>query len=126
MAALGTRSVDQTIDGRTELGRALQAWRHDLVDDLGGPEQITTAQRAIVELAVRTKLMVDSVDAFILTMESPVNRRRRMLFPVVVQRQSLANALAHYLGLLGLERRTPPVKSLGQHVAERYGSEPGA
>ena len=41
----------------------------------------------MVELAVRTKLILDTVDAFILTMESPVNKRRRMVYPVIIQRQ---------------------------------------
>jgi hypothetical protein len=32
----------------------------------------------MIELAVRTRLLLDTVDAFILNMESPVNKRRRV------------------------------------------------
>jgi hypothetical protein len=122
IAALGSRTIDQAIDARTSLGRALAAWRRDLTADLGGAEHVSTQQAAVIELAVRTRLMLDSVDAFILTMPSLVNKRRRVLFPVVLQRQSLARDLAHFLGLLGLARRPPKPVDLSRYLAERYAS----
>src|SRR5436189_4318380 len=51
----------------TALGRALHEWRTALIADLGG-DAVSTQQLALVELAVRTKLLVDSVDAYVLTM----------------------------------------------------------
>lgn len=96
---LGSRAIDR----RSRTGRALAAWRADLVRDLGGTP--TTAQLAIIELAVRTKLLLDSIDAWLLTQPSLVDRRKRALLPVVRERQQLADALARYLGQLGLERR---------------------
>jgi hypothetical protein len=96
---------------------ALAEWRRDLTADLDGPESITTAQAGMVELAVRTKLMLDSVDSFILTMESPVNKRRRTVYPVILQRQTLANSLARFLETLGLERRPPRTLSLAEYLA---------
>src|SRR5438067_12828103 len=71
----------------------------------GGPDGITTQQLALVELAVRTKLLVDSVDAFVLAMPSPVNRQKHCLHPVVKERQSLVSQLQSLLHDLGLERR---------------------
>jgi hypothetical protein len=120
---LGSRSIHRAIDARTQLGRALAEWRRDLTEDLGGPETVTTAQAGMIELAVRTKLMLDSVDTFILTMESPVNKRRRAVFPVILQRQSLARDLARFLEALGLERRRPAMKQLHELVAESQGAE---
>lgn len=98
---LGGRVVDR----RTTLGKALAEWRQQLIQDLGGPDGVSTQERAIVELAVRTKLLLDSVDAWLLTQPSLVNKRARALLPVVRERQQLADALARYLALLGLERR---------------------
>ena len=120
VAVLGRRAID----ARTHLGRALAAWRRALVDDLGGPQKITTQQAALVDLSVRTKLLVDSVDAFLLTMPSLVNKRRRVLFPVVLQRQALARDLVHTLNVLGLERRTAEPKRLEAYLAEHYGGTP--
>jgi len=102
---LGPRPLDQALDPQSPIGQALAEWRRDLTADLGGPQQITTAQAAMVELAVRTRLLLDTVDAFILTMPSPVNKRRRVMYPVILQRQSLGRDLARFLETLGLERR---------------------
>jgi hypothetical protein len=59
----------------------------------------------VVELAVHTKLLLDSIDAWLLRQPSLIDRRKRALLPVVRERQHLADALARYLGLLGLEHR---------------------
>ena len=74
VVTLGSRALPSK---STALGRALHEWRAALVADLGGDDAISTQQLALVELAVRTKLLVDSVDAYVLSMPSPVNRQRR-------------------------------------------------
>lgn len=52
---------------------------------------ISTQQRALVDLAVRSKLLVDSVDNHVLSMPSAVNKQKRCLFPVVRERQALVS-----------------------------------
>jgi len=42
------------------------------------------------------------------------------ILPVVLQRQQLANALARYLGQLGLKRRAKPVADLQTYLAQKY------
>ncbi len=111
---LGTRAID----GRSKVGRALMEWRAEIIADLGGPEAVTTAQEQVIELAVRTKLMLDSIDAYVLENGRLVNKKKRCLFPVVKERQQLADGLARYLNLIGLERRSKPVQSLTQYLAE--------
>ncbi len=77
-------------------------------------------------MAVRTKLLVDSVDAYVLSMPSPVNRQRRCLHPVVRERQALVGQLQSILRDLGLERRAKAVPDLGTYLAARAGApEPG-
>ena len=110
----------RTLDGRTSVGRALAEWKARLIDDLGGSGAISTQQAAIIELAVKTKLLLDSVDAWLLSQSTLINTRRRSLWPVVRERQALADALARYMTLLGLERRRAPIKSLDTYVAEKY------
>jgi hypothetical protein len=58
LRGLGSRVVDR----RTTLGKALPEWRQELTQDLGGPDAVSTQQRAIVDLAVRTKFLLDSID----------------------------------------------------------------
>ena len=108
---LGPRVVDR----RTTLGKQLATWKADLVRDLGG--DVSTQQAAIVDLAVRTRLLLDSIDAWLLTQPSLVNARKRALLPAVRERQYLADALARYMAQLGLERRPKDVDDLHSYIA---------
>ena len=114
-AAFNKRGV-HALDGRTKAARELLRWRAELVADLGGEETISTQQQAVVDLAVRTKLLLDSVDAWLLQQPSLVNKRKKALLPVVSQRQALADALSRYMGQLGLERKAKPVPSLTAYL----------
>jgi hypothetical protein len=113
---LGGRVIDQ----RTTIGKALAQWRTELIGDLGGSEAVSTQQLALIELAVRTKLLLDSIDAWLLAQPSLVNARRRALLPVVPQRQQLAGALARYVSQLGLERRKRPGLTAKEFMAQKY------
>lgn len=91
------------MDKRTVAGKALAHWRDDLIRDLGS--DVSTQRDAIIGLAIKTKLMLDSVDVWILQQPTLINNRKRAIIPVVVQRQQLADALARYLNQLGMHRR---------------------
>lgn len=112
----------RAIDGRSATGRALMQWRADLVRDLGGQEAVSTQQRALVDLAVKSKLLLDSVDAWLLIQPSLVNRRKKSLLPVVRERQQLADGLARYLGQLGLEKKIRQ-KTLAEILAGEDGDD---
>jgi hypothetical protein len=120
--ALGKRALPSR---STALGRALHEWRASLIADLGGEDVVSTQQLALVELAVRTKLIADSVDAYVLAMPSPVNRQKRSLFPIVRERQSLVGQLQSILRDLGLERRSREVGDLAAQLA-RLHEQPAA
>jgi hypothetical protein len=109
----------RTIDRRTSLGKHLAAWRAELVADLGGEGALSTQQRALVDVIVRQKLLLESVDAWLLVQPSLVNSRKRALLPVVRERQALADSLARYLTQLGLERRARPVPNLDDYLRQR-------
>ena len=114
---LGSRALPAA---STALGRELRAWRSALVSDLGGEDAITTQQAALIEVATTTRLLLSSIDGYILgQLGSPVNKRRKALHPVVRERQQLADALARYMGQLGLERRARDVPSLEQYIRQR-------
>lgn len=120
LKVLGTRAIDR----RTTLGKALARWRADLVADLGGLEAISTQEEALIDLAVKTKLLLDSVDAWLLTQPTLINARKRALLPVVRERTQLADALARYMTALGLKRRSRPAPSLSEYLASRPQSPP--
>jgi hypothetical protein len=112
---LGSRAIDR----RTSIGRELTAWRSALVSDLGGEDELSTQRLALVDLCVRTRLLLDSIDAYLLDLGSLVNKRRRALHPVVRERQLLADALSRYLGQLGLHRRSKPLPALSDYIRAR-------
>lgn len=105
-----------------EIGEALQQWEQAIVDDLGGSENLSSMERSIVSMATKTHLFLASVDQFLLEQPSLVNKSRRQLFPVVLQRQQLADALSRYMNQLGLKRRAKPIQSLDEYVSQRYGT----
>ena len=90
------------LDRRTVAARALVEWRKDLIDDLGGDSAISAQQRALVEVATRTRLYVDHLDAFLMSQRSLVNGKRKAVLPVLRERQSLADSLSRILTQLGL------------------------
>src|SRR5712691_9602410 len=100
-----TVSGKRLLSRRYKLGRALAQWRAELVADLGGEAAVSTQQAAVIELAMRTKLMLDTIDSWLLQQPSLVDKRARRLLPAVQQRQARADSLSRYLMMLGLERR---------------------
>jgi hypothetical protein len=75
------RVVDEygkrAIDGRSEVAQRLKRWRTAIIADLGGLQNVSAQQLSIVELLCRTKMLLDSIDAFVLTMPSPTAGRSR-------------------------------------------------
>ncbi len=118
MKELADRGL-RVFDGRTAFGKSARRWRDDLVRDLGGDP--STGQAAVIELALRTKVMLDSIDAWLLVQPSLINRRKRALIPIAAQRQQLADALVRYLTALGLERKAKQLPSLEDYLS---GAEP--
>jgi len=100
---LGT---DRALDKRTAMGKALERWSQEIINDLGGRDNISAQQAAIIDLAVKNKLILDSIDRWIFRQPSLIDKGKRALLPVVRERQSIANALAEFMAQLGLERGT--------------------
>ena len=111
LKAGGTRVLDR----RTRVSKALDHWRDQLIADLGGSESVSTQQRAIINVVIKTKLLLDGLDDWILQQPSLINLRKRAVHPVVLQRQQLADSLIRAMVQLGLERRSK-VLSLSDYL----------
>ena len=103
------------------MGKALAEWRAEILQDLGGEEAVSAQCRAVLDVAVTTKLLLGGIDSWLLRQPSLINACKRCLFPVVLQRQQLADALARYMTQLGLERKSKGVTDLKSYLAERGG-----
>jgi len=51
-----------TLDGRTELARALRANRDAIVDDIGGPDEISHVKAALVERFVWLEAILQTIE----------------------------------------------------------------
>ena len=110
---LGSRAIDM----RTSIGRALMQWRAAIVDDLGGPESITTVQHALLDMAVKSKLIMDSIDAWLLTQETLIDEDKKSVYHCVLQRMQLADSLARMLDKIGCQRRVKQLSLEGYLTA---------
>ena len=111
--------VKQQLDLRSPGARSLIAWQRNVIADNGGEEGLATTWKTILEVATRTKLFIDHLDAWLLEQKTLVNYKRRCVLPVLRERQALADSLVRYLQILGLERRAKPVPSLQEYLASK-------
>jgi hypothetical protein len=47
----------RAIDTRTRTGKALAAWRKELITDMGGDDNVSTQQKTIIDLIVKQKVV---------------------------------------------------------------------
>src|SRR5260221_10344769 len=84
----GLAALDRRSTGAKELFR----WREQLITDLGGQEHLSAQKLGLVELACRTKAIVDAADSWLLSQPTIINKKRRALLPIVMQRQNLCDS----------------------------------
>jgi hypothetical protein len=99
-----------------EAGTLLREFRAEIIADLGGEANISAMERAIIDMAVRSHLLLSSIDRYLLSLPCPVNRQRHQAFAILLQRDTLANSLARNLERLGLRRRAREAPSLASYV----------
>jgi hypothetical protein len=121
---LGSRTIDQ----RTSMGKALAAYRDDLIADLGGAENLSRQEHLLVEEVIITTLLLSSVNAWLLAQKSLVSKKARGVIAAVRDRNSLVLTLKGLLESLGLKRRAKQadsLESIAAEYAERRRSESG-
>lgn len=67
---------------------------------------------------MKTKLILDSIEVWMLKQQSLVSGKTRGVIPVVLHRNSLVGTLKGLLETLGLERRARKVPTLAEVFAE--------
>lgn len=106
-----------TIDGRSVLARQVRDWRAAVASDLGGLDVLSQQQRTLLDLAAQDVVLLSVADGW-LRENAPlvVNKRRRSLAPIVLERLRVAAHLSDTLKLLGLERVKRPVPTLRERL----------
>jgi hypothetical protein len=97
------------IDRRTALGSELARRRAKIVSDAGGPDAVSQVKTDLIERYLTTVVFIESVDCYLLTQSSLVNRRKRTLIPVLRERVQLVDTALRRAQAIGVEL---PVLSL--------------
>lgn len=103
------------IDKRSLAARQLIRWKKQLVLALGGEGEISPQRMCLVDLAARTRLFIESLDAFLCGEQSLLNKKGKSVLPVLMQRQTLADSLTKILKTLGLNRQHGKILSLKEY-----------
>jgi hypothetical protein len=108
LSALQSRKID----GRSEIGVQLRKLRQAIEADLGGVENISTAQRALLDRALFKMLICEGVERWALS--QPKLIKRDGTIPPVLGRVYLgwSEALRRDLQIVGLQRRAKDAGSL--------------
>lgn len=117
----------RAIDGRSTAGREIARWISDVVADLGGEDQVSTARRTIIERAAIKRLLIAGVEAYLAEMgpKALINRRNRHVYRIVTDYAKLTESLGKDLERIGLEKRKAPAQDLTAYIEERYSREEG-
>ena len=106
------------IDKRTGPGKDALSFRDEAVTDFGGDSNLTSTKKALLDIATMERYLFRFGVEYILSLDAPVNKRKRAFFPIVRDIVSLGDSLARHLVVLGLERVPRPAKTLEQFEAE--------
>jgi hypothetical protein len=95
------------VNRRTKAARDVVKWRAELVAELGG-ERLAPARLTRIETLVRTKLLLEHLDAQLLEYDTLFSRKRGTLRPqvkvILTERNRMAEALERGLASLGASR----------------------
>jgi len=113
------KDQEQWLNNQGPLGEALKQLQEDLIEKQGGKEAITPAELMAIEGLVFCHMLMMSAGRFIGEQESPVNKSRRQLFPVVTQWLTLFREVretAKDLNVLRKDRPKPQPLSLNDYL----------
>ena len=96
------------VNRRTKAARDVVKWRAELVAELGAEPGMTAARLTRIETLVRTKLLLEHLDAQLLEYDTLFSRKRGTLRPqvkaILTERNRMAEALERGLAALGASR----------------------
>ena len=96
------------VNRRTKAARDVVKWRAELVAELGGEPGMTAARLTRIETLVRTKLLLEHLDAQLLEYDTLFSRKRGTLRPqvkaILTERNRMAESLERGLAALGASR----------------------
>lgn len=107
------------VDMRRREDRAVFSTVQAIEEDLGGSSAISAQRKVILDGIARKLRDLFKIEAYLGGLTSIVNKRRRCLLPVVLEKHRLLESIARDLERVGLERRKRDPLDLKAYLAER-------
>ena len=104
------------INGRDAFGRRYRIACEQLTTAMGGETNVSPQRAALIRIVAVDLTLLESIDAYIARLASPINGGRRRLHNVVDQRSKFAAGVVERLKVLGLDRVAAPVLSLREQL----------
>ncbi|NOU09058.1 MAG: hypothetical protein HOO98_03435 [Nitrospira sp.] len=105
------QDFDKWLESRGEAGKPLRTLRAQMIQNQGGESAITAHERIAIDATLKTYLYLFLIDDFVLIEQgTPVNRRDRRLFNVVLQRGPIYEAVMKAGPILNELRKSRPKK----------------
>lgn len=108
-----------SVDRRTAAARELCDWKAEVIAALGGEENVSPMKASVIEEAVRTRAYLNHVDAYLLSLESVIDKRARKLRPIVEARMRIGEHLMKQMDRLGLDRVAQPLPAIDPERMEK-------
>jgi hypothetical protein len=93
------------LDKRTKASKELHDVQETIVEHLGGWERISAQQVMVVESLARTYVLLKLVDSYAFTNGLIIDKRKRKMHRILIDRTRLADSMLKHAALLGLERK---------------------
>lgn len=106
------------LNRRTRLGRYVVERAAEIFNDLGGKENLSTIKRSKVYQLVRTDIYIDVIDDWAFRNLNWIDKRKRALRPILLERNRLIETSLKLGQALGLDRQPKPVRTLEDIVRE--------
>lgn len=96
------RGVERAVyEHDRKLSHALKRERDVLIEEMGGADVVQPSVLALIDMAIRTKMLVDTVDALLIEIGARIiNRRKKIAYPLLKQRSELAAEYTNQLRTL--------------------------
>jgi hypothetical protein len=108
------------IEALGPLGAPLQQWVDGVIDSFGGETRITPQKKSAIILAAKSLLICEAVDRYLFNLPSIINRSRREVFSIVLQRKELVSAFGRQLADIGMNKVEAESDKFYEALHEKY------
>jgi hypothetical protein len=94
--------------------------RNELVEHCGGEPHISAITRRVIERTCFTEYLIDHLDFYVIQLGPHiVNKRRRAVLPILLERNRMIDTLLKLYDKLGYSPTARPIPSLQEYLASK-------